>query len=171
MVGFFQTKLKMSSSLKSMFALSSPGLSKKQKVMIDFERFSALMSLHSLNLDEKDLTEIKDLFDLVKNTDEDAFSEGHVLWDEMISLIDEKVTESNFRRFKVKTRLDSYPLREEVKKNIRRLYFLTDSYSLNGRLSEAREAWKLLMMLMQREIPNFKPVSLNNFDGAIPDFS
>jgi len=143
----------------------------KQKAMIDFKRFSEIMHLYKLELEIDDQEEIQHLFVTLKDYDSsDCMDEATQILEKIVTMIDEKTTEKNYKVFKENTGLNQYDICDHVKEKIRELYIRTDSYALRGRVTEAKRTWQLLMVILEQFIPHFVPLPLKSFDGAIPPF-
>jgi hypothetical protein len=174
MISIIQNNFKKSpfESIRSLLTKESKPFVLRQEVLIDFKTFATLMRLTELDLDDETYLEIKTVFDGVKKHDKlGLYVHANVLWDKLINLIDFNVTECNFRQFEAYLNLDKDAINETVYNNIKKLYFLTDFYALNGRVAEAEVSWKVLMDLLETEQNNFISLPLNKFDGAIPEFN
>ncbi len=174
MISIIQSNFKKSpfESIRSLLTKEPEPFVLRQEVLIDFKTFATLMRLTELDLDDEAYLEIKTVFDDVKKHDKlSLYVHANVLWDKLINLIDFKVTECNFRQFEDSISLDKDAINETVYNNIKKLYFLTDFYALNGRVAEAEASWKVLMDLLEKEQNKFIAMPLNKFDGAIPEFN
>lgn len=144
----------------------------KQQAVIDFKRFSEIMHLNQLELPINDQEDIRQLFVTIKDYESSGrMDEATHIWEKILTLIDEKTTEKNYESFKENIGLNQYDICDHVKEKIRELYIRTDSYALSGRVAEAKRTWRLLMVILEQFLPNFVPLPLKSFDGAIPPFS
>ncbi|MBI9011304.1 MAG: hypothetical protein JEZ08_03675 [Clostridiales bacterium] len=142
-----------------------------QNATIDFKRFSEIMHINELDLSIEDKEEIHQLFEIIKSYElSGRMDEVARVWEKILTLIDLKTTEKNYKQFKDNIGLSQYDMSDHVKQTIKALYIKTDSYSLSGRVGEAKRSWRLLMDLLEQFIPQFTPLPLNLFDGAIPPF-
>jgi hypothetical protein len=174
MISIIQSNFKKSpfESIRSLLTKEPEPFVLRQEVLIDFKTFATLMRLTELDIDDEAYIEIKTVFDDVKKYDKlDLYIHANALWDKLINLIDFKVTECNFRQFELNLSLERDAISKTVYNNIKKLYFLTDFYALNGRVAEAEASWKVLMDLLENEQNNFISIPLNKFDGAIPEFN
>jgi len=143
----------------------------KQKVMIDFKRFSEIMHLYKVELPIDDQEEIHQLLVTLKDYESsDSMDEATPIFEKILTLIDEKTIEKNYEVFKENIGLNQYDICDHVKEKIRELYIRTDSYALRGRVAEAKRTWQLLMVILEQFVPHFVPLPLKSFDGALPPF-
>ncbi|MCH4886088.1 hypothetical protein EZV73_00845 [Acidaminobacter sp. JC074] len=146
-------------------------LSKVKGIKRNFSSFAKTMHLDELEMTKSEYKEIEVVFNEIKSYEVNGeYSKCNHLWDMLIAMIDLKVTEKNYRHF-YESISEYASINEKQLSDIKRLYFLTDYYALNGRTVEAKASWKMLMMILKNEVKDFVPKSLNDFDGAIPKFS
>lgn len=126
-----------------------------------FKEFSDSMNLKSLGFSEKEMKHIEKMYNEINKLDEVGQTQkGDELWEKMMGMIDQKISEADFKSFSEAVNLKSFTLSKDEMASVKKLFEETNQHALNGNLKKAQTSWNQLMEKLKAKKTDFKGLEM-----------